>query len=107
MKLTVFLLLKAAPDWLQLDRKERSRVAETALGGLKPFGVALRHFDAEAFCARCSDVAVIEAESPESYYFAMEHLRDSPLIAGGYFEVTEIIPAYEDGFRAYEAAHAV
>lgn len=107
MKMTVFLLLRAAPGWLQLGRKERGRVADTALGGLKSLGVTLRYFDAEAFSARCSDVAMIETDDPKDYYFAMESLRDSPLIAKGYFEVVDIIPAFEDGFRAYEAAHAV
>ena len=52
-------------------------------------------------------MAVIEAEDPKDCYCAMERLRDSPLIAKAYFEMVDIIPAYEDGFRAFEAAHAV
>ena len=101
MRLTVFLMLEAAPSWLALSRAERDRIAGEALGGL---GVRLRHFDAEAFHARISDVAMIEADDPADYYFAIERLRDSPLIASGHFRVAEIVPAYEDGFRQFEAA---
>ncbi|KIC22280.1 MULTISPECIES: darcynin family protein [unclassified Leisingera] len=107
MKMTIFLLLHASPSWLRLNRQERGRLAAT---GLEPFtrnGLSLRHFDAEAFHADCSDVAMIEAETPEAYYFAIEQLRDTALIAEGYFTVTGIIPAYENGFRSFEATHAV
>lgn len=107
MKMTVFLLLNASPGWLRLPRAERSRIAAA---GLEPFtlnGLSLRLFDAEAFHAGYSDVAMIEAETPEAYYFAIEQLRDTALITEGYFKVAGIIPAYENGFRTYEAAHAV
>ena len=42
---------------------------------------------------------------PQAYYFAIEVLRDSALIAGGYCELLEIIPSYEKDNKAYEAAH--
>ncbi|MEJ2022001.1 MAG: hypothetical protein P8X43_08180 [Maritimibacter sp.] len=105
MKMTVFLMLRAAPSWLQLARNTRNDIAEKALGAAFPDAqCSLRFFDAEAFHARVSDVAMIEAESVKDYYFAIERLRDSPLIAEGYFELVEVIPAYEDGFRQFEAA---
>ncbi|NSY39146.1 darcynin family protein [Leisingera sp. ANG59] len=107
MKMTIFLLLNASPGWLRLSRAERGRIAAA---GLEPFasdGLSLRHFDAEAFHAEFSDVAMIEAETPEAYYCAMEQLRDTALITEGYFTVAGIIPSYENGFRTYEAAHAV
>lgn len=106
MKLTIFLLLRADASWLKLSREQRAQIAEKSLGArFSAPGLRLRHFDAEAFHARISDVAVIEAEDPKAYYFAIEALRDSALIAEGYFELVEIIPSYEDGFRAYEAAY--
>ncbi len=105
MKMTVFLMLRAAPSWLQLARNTRNGIAEKALAAAFPDGrCSLRFFDAEAFHARVSDVAMIEAESAKDYYFAIERLRDSPLIAEGYFELVEVIPAFEDGFRQFEAA---
>jgi len=105
MKLTLFVMLWASPGWLRLDRAERDRIAGAALGRALPEeGVSLRHFDAEAFHARISDIAVISADSAQQAYFAMERLRDTPLIAEGYFQVVDIVPAYEDGFRHFEEA---
>jgi len=106
MKLTIFLLLRADASWLKLSRDRRAKVTEQSLGAIfKGPGMRLRHFDAEAYHARISDIAVIEADDPQAYYFAIESLRDSALISEGYFELVEIIPSYEDGFRAYEAAY--
>ena len=105
MKLTAFLLLMASPDWLQLDRTTRRDIAQTSLAAAFPDESAtLRFYDAEAFSARVSDVAVIEADTPQTYYFAMERLRDTPLIANGYFQLKDIIPAYENGFQEFERA---
>lgn len=105
MKLTLFMMLRAQPGWLRLDRGARARIAGTALERAFPdAAVTLRHFDAEAFHARISDIAMITAESAEAAYFAIERLRDTPLIAERYFEVVEIVPAFEDGFRRFEEA---
>ncbi|MCO6186249.1 darcynin family protein [Rhizobium sp. L1K21] len=110
-KYTIFMLLTARPEWLRLTRDERSRIAgealETAMAGLN---VNHRHFDAEAFSAFCSDVAVFETGSLGDYYFTIERLRDTPFFAVPYFDVVAIIPAIEDGFAQFEkseAAHAV
>ena len=106
MKLTIFLLLRANASWLKLSREQRAQIAEASLGAsFSGPGMRLRPFDAEAFHARISDIAMIEAEDPQAYYFAIESLRDSALISEGYFELVEIIPSYEVGFRAYEAAY--
>ncbi|MBR9651382.1 darcynin family protein [Thalassovita aquimarina] len=106
MKLTIFLLLMAKPEWLSLDRAERAEIADKALGAAFGDGtVTFRFFDAEAFNARVSDVAVIEADTPQAYYFAMERLRDTPLLANPYYEIVEIVPAYEDGYREFENAN--
>lgn len=105
MKLTLFMMLRAQPGWLRLDRSARARIAGAALERALPqAGVLWRHFDAEAFHARISDIAMITAESTEEAYFTIERLRDTPLIAEGYFEVVEIVPAFEDGFRRFEEA---
>ena len=68
--------------------------------------VRLRYFDAEAFSGKCTDVAMFETEDLQAYYFAVERLRDTPLFSHPYFEVVKIIPAMEDGFRAFEASEA-
>ena len=105
MRLTVFLLLFAAPDWLKLDRSKRDEIADRALKHAFPNEtVSIRFFDSEAFHARYSDVAVLEGATAEAIYFAMERLRDTELITQGYFLVKEIIPAFENGHRVFANA---
>jgi hypothetical protein len=107
MRLTVFLLLKAAPAWLRLQREERFRVAEAAFAtAFKTSTLRLRYFDSEAFSSRVSDVAMLEADDLEAYYFAIERLRDTPLLSHPFFEIVEVIPALENGHQAFEAAEA-
>ncbi len=103
-KFAVFMLIKALPSWLSLQRDERARIAEAAFADALSGGcVKFRHFDAEAFSGRASDVALFETEDLNAYYFAVERLRDSPIFAHPYFEVVDIIPSIEDGYRAFEA----
>lgn len=104
MTYAFFVLLRATPAWLRLSRDERRRQAEQHLSGALSAspGVRIRHFDAEAFSGICSDVLLVEATDPQQHYFFIERLRDTPLINQPYFEVVHIIPAIEDGYRAFE-----
>lgn len=105
MKLTAFLCLRATPQWLAMERGKRSSLAEAALAsaiGSSP--ISFRFFDAEAFSSRISDVAMIETETLEDYYFFIERLRDSELLSVPYFDVVEIIPAIENGYQTFEAS---
>lgn len=103
--ITVFVLLKTTKEWLRLERAERNRIADCVLSTvLSDNNVTLRMFDAEAFTTKCTDVAMFQAEDMQAFYFAMERLRDSELITRPYFEMVEIIPAIEDGFKAFEKA---
>jgi hypothetical protein len=105
MRYAFFVMVTATSKWLQLARPERARLAEAHL--IAPVrdrpGLSLRYFDAEAFSARCSDVMMLETDDPASYYYFIEALRDSPLISESYFELVEILPTIEEGFKAYEA----
>lgn len=104
---TIFVLLRALPAWLRLARPRRNEIATAALtDALKVGAVALRHFDAEGFTGFCSDVALFETEDLMAFYFVMERLRDSALLAEPYFEVIQIIPAIADGFRRFEQSAA-
>lgn len=104
MHYTFFVLLRATPAWLRLSREQRrAQAAEHLEPLLAPGqGVRLRHFDAEAFSAACSDVMMVETDDPAHHYVFMERLRDSPMITVPYFEVVQIIPAIEDGYIAFE-----
>jgi hypothetical protein len=106
LKYTFFVLLKATPQWLRLTREERGALADEHLVAVlsQMPQLTMRHFDAEAFTTVCSDVMMIETPDPRQYYFFIEKLRDSPLVTTPYFEIVQIIPAIEDGYRAYEEA---
>jgi hypothetical protein len=102
---TIFVLLRALPSWLSLSRSRRDEIGSAAVASaLKDNDVTLRHFDAEAFTGFCSDVSVFEASDMMGFYFVMERLRDTPLFAQPYFELIQIVPAIEDGFRQFEQA---
>lgn len=100
---TVFVLLKTTVSWLRLSRNERNEIAEKVLSSvIVNSDVTLRMFDTEAFTTRCTDVAMFQAKDMQSFYFAIERLRDSVLITEPYFEIAEIIPTIEDGFKLFE-----
>lgn len=99
-----FIQLKALPTWLRLSRDRRRQVADACLGaamGRCP-SLRVRHFDAEAFCAPCTDLMLVETTEPREHYAFMEHLRDSALLTEPYFDVLAIIPTIEEGYRAFE-----
>ena len=62
--------------------------------------------DAEAFTAQCSDVAVFETPDLPTFYRAVERLRDSALFTTPYFELVQILPSIENGFRHFEQSEA-
>lgn len=100
---SVFVLLKTKADWLRLERGRRNEIADNAFSQIfKNDSISVRLFDAEAFTSRCTDVALFQMEDIKEYYFAMERLRDSILITHPYFEIVEIIPSIENGFKLFE-----
>ncbi|BCH34154.1 hypothetical protein MesoLjLc_60840 [Mesorhizobium sp. L-8-10] len=102
-RFTIFVLLRTLPSWLSLPRSRRNEIANSAFADtLKDESVTIRHFDAEAFTAFCTDIAMFEADDLISFHFVMERLRDSAFFAEPYFELVQIIPAVEDGFRYFE-----
>lgn len=106
MKYAFFVLLRATPAWLALSRERRGKLGAEHLQPLVQRAAPLltmRYFDADAFTAACSDVMLIETDDPSHHYFFMEALRDTPLLSAPYFEVVQIIPAVEDGFKAYDS----
>lgn len=101
---TIFVLLKTTTAWLRLERSERNKIADDVFSQLfQDESITLRMFDAEAFTTKCTDVAMFQTEDMKQYYFLIERLRDSILITHPYFEIIEIIPTIEDGFRLFEA----
>lgn len=102
-RFTVFVLVRAMPAWLSLSRPAREDIATAAYAEALGQGtVTVRHFDAEAFTACCSDIVVFGTEDLVAFHCVMERLRDSALFSVPYFEVVRIIPAIEDGYRHFE-----
>jgi hypothetical protein len=102
--LTLFVLIKALPSFLSLSHGERRDIAETVAASL-PKGLMVRQFDCEAFSAMCSDIWMLENTNPTEANDTFERLRDSPIFAKPYFELVAILPAIENGWRRFEAAH--
>jgi len=103
MTWTVFVLLRATPDWLAQSEQDRETISQSCLGqAMVDDRVTMRFYDAEAFSAPCSDVAVFETRDLGAYYFVMERLRSTALFSTPYFEVIQIIPAIEDGHRVFQ-----
>lgn len=103
---TLFMLLRSQPAWLALTRPERAAyvAAEVAPVLARWPQVAMRFYDAEAFTGRCTDLMVFETADLAAYSHLIDGLRDTAFLGRPYFEVLEIIPALEDGYKAYDAA---
>ncbi|MFD3704476.1 darcynin family protein [Nocardia sp. NPDC058658] len=101
---TAFMMLTALPAWLALSRPERRNIADAALGTALAARTktTMRFYDAEAFTARCSDIAVFATTDLDEYYLAVEQLRDSALFTTPYFRLDDLILSVEDGHRAAE-----
>ncbi len=57
------------------------------------------------FAADHSDVLVVETEDIDTYYYFVEKLRDSDVIANGWAEITDISIGMEDGYKEYARHH--
>lgn len=102
---TIFMLLRSSPAWLALDRPARNAFVEAQVRPIfaaRP-QVSMRYYDAEAFHGRCTDLMVFETSDLIAYNHLVEALRDTDLLGRvPYFQVVDIIPALEDGWKAYE-----
>ncbi|MCV2367854.1 darcynin family protein [Roseateles oligotrophus] len=106
---TCFMLVNALPAWLRLSRGQRAEVFAQEVLSLLPQhpGIQMRHFDAEAYSAVCSDVLMLQVPDTKALHFFIEGLRDSAIYTTPYFEIVHIIPTWEDGYRAYEEAQGL
>ncbi len=94
---TYFIQMNATKAWLSLSIEERNRFVSNTLQPIfqKYPHVNIRLYDAEAFTAHCSDIAIFETEKIEDYAKLMDNLRDSEIFTIPYFEIIDIIPAIE------------
>lgn len=96
-------------SWLRLTRDQRHEHEEVFQKEIvAPFSddLTVRHFDAEAFSAKFSDFLFIETEDLKAYYYFIEKLRDSDLIAQGWVRIEDITIGLLDGYKEYESEHS-
>ena len=106
---TVFLQLIATPAWLALSRAERARiVADEVTPLLKRYSATtqLRWYDAEAYSANPSDLAVVTTTDLGDWQHLFDRLRDTSLWSVPYFTLDRLTVAVEDGFIDYERSRA-
>ncbi|MFJ6747908.1 darcynin family protein [Streptomyces sp. NPDC091266] len=105
MKSTVVLLTTFSREWHALERARRSELEAQHLHPLvaKYAGrLAIRFLNSLGFDSRYSHMAIIETEELKDYYFFIEELRDSLLLAEGYLVINRIIVGYEDGYPQFD-----
>jgi hypothetical protein len=103
---TVFMSLRATPAWLALEPKTRFAFLDGKIAPVlkRHAAVRLRFFDAEAYSADVSDVAVWETADLRAYRKLVDDLRETEFW-GTYFEVVSIVPAVENDYaRSYARA---
>jgi hypothetical protein len=99
---TIFMLVRATETWLALAPKDRfAFLGATVAPILKRHpDTRLRFFDAEAYSARVSDVAMWQTSDLADYRALIDDLRETPFW-GTYFEVVEIVPAVENDYARH------
>jgi hypothetical protein len=92
---TFFVHLRATRAWLSLTPKERETFTKNELSPItqRHLKTPIAFYDAEAFSAKCSDIAVFETSQLSDYLGLMDELRDSKLFTAPYFEVVDLFPA--------------
>jgi hypothetical protein len=100
--LTVFMLVKTAPEWLALPVPERFRqLREHVEPVLHRYAdhVRLRFFDTEFYSARVTDIWMWEVRKRHAYEMVVEALRDTPFW-DRYFSIVEILPGVENAYAS-------
>ncbi|GGR83107.1 hypothetical protein GCM10010252_22290 [Streptomyces aureoverticillatus] len=105
MKSTAILLTEFSREWHALDRSTRSELEARHLHPLVAKyadRLTVRFLNSLGFDARFSHMAIIEAADLKDYYFFIEELRDSRLLADGHLVINRIILGYEDGYPQFD-----
>jgi len=106
MAYTIFLHMNATKAWLSLSPDQRRKYIAGELAPIlrKYTTVRIDFYDAEAFSAFCSDIAVLNTDSLPDYANLMDDLRKSSLLTVPYFEIVQIVPAVQAQYLALAEA---
>lgn len=101
---TILVLMNATPEWLSLNRDERSEFVEKELTPIfvrVSETVTVQLFDSEYFHASVSDFMVVTTTNLDDYKMFIELLRDTKVYGAPYFEVKDIIMGQENLFEEF------
>lgn len=96
--LTVFMLVKTQPVWLEFPVAKRFAEGDKYIKPIlqKHQGtVTLRMFDTEFYATRVTDLWMWETTSRHAYELVVEELRETPFW-DNYFSIVELLPAVEN-----------
>lgn len=96
--LTVFMLVKTQPVWLEFPIAKRFAEGDKYIKPIlqKHLGtVTLRMFDTEFYATRVTDLWMWETTSRHAYELVVEELRETPFW-DNYFSIVELLPAVEN-----------
>jgi hypothetical protein len=105
METTIALFVRFSRSWQAKPRAERQELEARHLRPLLASystQLAIRSFNSLGFDPRFSHLVLISAPELKNYYYFIEELRDSFLLAQGYLEVTRIVLGYEDGYPQFD-----
>ncbi|MDY3552447.1 darcynin family protein [Gemmata sp. JC717] len=97
---TVFMLVKTAPEWLGFPVDERFQLLREQFTPIlrKHEGrVRLRFFDVEFYSTRVTDVWLWDAVDHHAYQLLVEDLRETPFW-DRYFQIVEILTGVENAY---------
>ncbi len=84
--------IKANPVWLQLDRDNRDSHWDKARAVIKEYAgrVSFTYYDADAFQAHMSDMAVCHTTNPVEFHHLWDRLKDTSLFSAGYYTISDV-----------------
>jgi chlorite dismutase len=102
--LTVFMLVKTRPEWLELPEAERSLLLREHVEPiLRKYReqVSLRLYDTEFYSSVVTDVWMWDTTSHQAYERVVEALRETPFW-DRLFDIVEILPGVENVYGKRE-----
>lgn len=105
MEYTIILKVTFANSWLALSRDERKAFEDEHVGPIfvkYHNQVRARFYDSEAFDARFSDFIVLTTKDLKYYFYLIEELRDSAILADGHVKFDDVVLGIENGHAHFE-----
>jgi hypothetical protein len=99
---TIVMSYSFSNEWLAKPRAERRAFEEQHLFPiLMKYSDKLkrRSYDADAFQTHTSDFMIIETEDLDAYYFMIEELRDSKMLAKGYARIDNFMIGINNEYK--------